>query len=217
MRVRDVMSTRVVTISPEHSVWHAAQIMLSEHVSGLPVLDDAQALVGLLTEGDLLRRSELGTPFADGGVEARARAYVRSRSWKVGALMSSPVLTIEEDALLSQVAQLLGVHRIKRLPVLRGAELVGIVSRADLLKVISAGGPDAEVRGDAAVLRALHARLEEAGTVLRRQPELHVAAGRVHVTGAMRSQEEIDVVRMVVDSVVGSGFKDDLTVEKESG
>ena len=164
-----------------------------------------------------MRRSELGTPLADGGVEARARAYVRSRSWKVGALMSSPVLTVAEEAPLSQVAQLLGAHRIKRLPVLRDAQLVGIVSRADLLKVISAGGPDAEVKGDAAVLRALRARLEEAGTVLRRQPELHVAAGRVHVAGAMGSQEEIDVVRMVVDSVVGSGFKDDLTIQKESG
>ncbi|MEP9370100.1 CBS domain-containing protein [Xanthobacter sp. VNH20] len=217
MRVRDVMSTRLVTISPEHSVWHAARVMLSEHVSGLPVLDDPRALVGLITEGDLLRRSELGTPLADGGVEARARAYVRSRSWKVGALMSSPVLTVAEEAPLSQVAQLLGAHRIKRLPVLRDAQLVGIVSRADLLKVISAGGPDAEVKGDAAVLRALRARLEEAGTVLRRQPELHVAAGRVHVAGAMGSQEEIDVVRMVVDSVVGSGFKDDLTIQKESG
>ncbi len=215
MRVQDVMSTRLVTISPEHSVWHAAQIMLTEHVSGLPVLDDAQALIGMVTEGDLLRRSELGTPLGDGGVQERARAYVKSRSWKVGALMSTPVLSIDEDAPLSQVAMLLGLNRIKRLPVLRDARLVGIVSRADLLKVISAGGPDAEIRGDAAVSRALRARLEEAGAVLRRQPELHVAAGRVHVAGAMRSQEEIDVVRMVVDSVVGSGFKDDLTVEKE--
>ncbi|HBT67506.1 MAG TPA: signal transduction protein [Agrobacterium sp.] len=204
MRVQDVMSTRLVTISPEHSVWHAAQIMLTEHVSGLPVLDDAQALIGMVTEGDLLRRSELGTPLGDGGVQERARAYVKSRSWKVGALMSAPVLSIDEDAPLSQVAMLLGLNRIKRLPVLRDARLVGIVSRADLLKVISAGGPDAEIRGDAAVSRAL-----------RRQPELHVAAGRVHVAGTMRSQEEIDVVRMVVDSVVGSGFKDDLTVEKE--
>jgi CBS domain-containing protein len=217
MRVGDVMSTRLVTISPEHSVWHAAQIMLTEHVSGLPVLDDGQALVGLVTEGDLLRRSELGTPLGDGGAQERARAYVQSRSWKVGALMSSPVFTIEEAAPLSQVAMLLGVHRIKRLPVLRGAQLVGIVSRADLLKVISAGGSDAEIRGDDAVLRALRARLEEAGSVLSRQPELHVEGGQARVGGAMRSQAELEVVRMVVDSVVGPGFKDELTVEKERG
>ncbi|WP_313609104.1 CBS domain-containing protein [Rhizobium sp.] len=167
MRVQDVMSTRLVTISPEHSVWHAAQIMLTEHVSGLPVLDDAQALIGMVTEGDLLRRSELGTPLGDGGVQERARAYVKSRSWKVGALMSAPVLSIDEDAPLSQVAMLLGLNRIKRLPVLRDARLVGIVSRADLLKVISAGGPDAEIRGDAAVSRALRAA-PTAGTPCRR-------------------------------------------------
>ncbi|HEV7284055.1 MAG TPA: CBS domain-containing protein [Kaistia sp.] len=212
--MRDVMSIRPVTISPEHSVWHAAQIMLAEHVSGLPVLDDGGALVGLVTEGDLLRRSELGTPLGEGGAQQRARAYVQSRSWKVGALMSSPVLTIGEDAPLSQVAMLLGLHRIKRLPVLRSTQLVGIVSRADLLKVIAAGGPDAEIRGDEAVLRALRARLEEADGVLSRQPELHVEGGRVRVAGAMRSQSELEVVRMVVDSVVGSGFMDELTVEK---
>ncbi|MEQ1945289.1 CBS domain-containing protein [Mesorhizobium sp. VNQ89] len=217
MQVRDVMSTRLVTISPEHSVWHAARIMLTEHVSGLPVLDDAGNLVGLVTEGDLLRRSELGTPLGDGGPQERARAYVRSRSWKVGAVMSSPVLTIGEDAPLSQVAMLLGIHRIKRLAVLHGTQLVGIVSRADLLKVISAAGPDAEIRGDEAVRRALHARLAEAGSVLSRHPDLHVEGGQVRVAGTMRSQEEIDVVRMVVDSIVGSGFKDELTVEKEHG
>lgn len=215
MRVRDVMSTQLVTISPEHSVWHAAQIMLTKHVSGLPVLDDGQVMVGLLTEGDLLRRSELGTPLGDEGAQERARAYVQSRSWKVGALMSSPVLTIGEDAPLSRVAMLLGVHRIKRLPVLRDTQLVGIVSRADLLKVISAGGREAEIRGDEAVRRALNARLAEAGSVLSRQPELHVEAGRVRVAGAMRSAAELEVVRMVVDSVVGSGFMDELTIEKE--
>ncbi|CAD5291504.1 putative signal-transduction protein with CBS domains [Bosea sp. 62] len=215
MYVRDVMSTRLVTISPEHSVWHAAQIMLAEHVSGLPVLDDGGALVGLVTEGDLLRRSELGTPLGDGGAPERARAYVQSRSWKVGALMSSPVLTIGEDAPLSKAAMLLGVHRIKRLPDVRDPQLVGIVSRADLLKAIATGGPDAEIRGDEAVRRALHARLAEAGNVLSRQPELHVEAGRVRVAGAMGSPAELEVVRMVVDSVVGSGFKDELTVEKE--
>ena len=131
--------------------------------------------------------------------------------------MSSPVLTIREDAPLSQVAMLLGVHRIKRLPVLRRTQLIGVISRADLLKVISVGGPDAEIRGDEAVLRALHARLEEAGSVLSGQPELHVEGGRVRVGGAMPSQAELEVVRMVVDSVVGSGFKDELTVEKARG
>lgn len=213
MRVRDVMSTRLVTISPEHSVWHAARIMLAERVSGLPVLDDGQSLVGLVTEGDLLRRSELGTPLADGSLEERARGYVRSRSWKVGALMSSPVLTIEDDAALSEAAMLLGIHRIKRLPVLHDGQLVGIVSRSDLLKVISEGGPDTQVRGDEAVRIALRARLEEAGGVLTRQPVFHVDADGVRVAGAMRSQAEVDVVRMVVDSVVGPGFKDELTVD----
>ncbi len=60
------MSTRLVAISHERSVWHAAHIMLTEHISRLPVLDDGQALIGVVTEGDLLRRSELGTPLGEG-------------------------------------------------------------------------------------------------------------------------------------------------------
>ncbi len=215
MRVADVMSTKIVSISPGHSVWHAAQIMLSEGVSGLPVLDDEEVLAGILTEGDLLRRSELGAPLGDGDLQQRARAYVQSRSWTVGALMSTPVITIEADAPLSQVAALLGLHRIKRLPVLREGRLVGIVSRADLLKVVSAGGPDAQVVGDDAVRRALRARLDDASGVLSRLPEIHVEQGVVRVSGAMQSQEELDVIRMVVDSVVGPGFRDELTIEKE--
>lgn len=120
-----------------------------------------------------------------------------------------------EVTTIQSAAALLGIHRIKRLPVLRRGRLVGILSQADLLKAVSRRGPAPEIRGEDAVLRALRARIEESGSVLSRQPDLAVEGGRVRVGGAMRSQAECDVVHMVVDSVVGSGFKDELTVEKE--
>lgn len=220
MRVAEIMSTRPINVCPDHSVWHAAHVMLTERVSGLPVLDDDQSLVGIVTEGDLLRRTELGSSAMIAGVDAPqdpALFYLKSRSWRVGAVMSTKVITVEEDTPISTAAMLLGVHRIKRLPVLRDGRLVGIVSRANLLGIVSAGRPDSEVRGDEAVRRALAARLQEAGIVLTRQPEFHVEAGSVQVTGTMGSQSEIDVVRMIVESVAGPGFTDELRIEKEHG
>ena len=217
MQVKHLMTSKVATVSPDHSVWHVAHILLKKGVSGLPVVDNDGALVGIITEGDLLRRSELGTAGLTldgaGQPDDLARAYIKSRSWKVGDVMSSDVISVDESTTIQSAAALLGIHRIKRLPVLRRGRLAGILSRADLLKAVSRGGPDPEIRGEDAVLRALRARTEEAGSVLSRQPELAVEGGRVRVGGAMRSQAECDVVRMVVDSVVGSGFKDELTVE----
>ena len=217
MRVRDIMSLNPINVCPDHSVWHAAHVMLSERVSGLPVLDDDQSLVGIVTEGDLLRRTELGSAAMIAGVDAPqdpALFYLKSRSWRVGAVMSAKVTTVDEDTPLGTAAMLLGVHRIKRLPVLRGGRLVGVVSRADLLGIVSAGKPDSEVRGDEAVRRALAARVQDAGTVLTRQPEFQVEAGTIRVTGVMASQSEADVVRMIVESVAGPGFADELTIEK---
>jgi len=220
MRVADVMSRKPISVCPDHSVWHAAHIMLSERVSGLPVLDDDQGLAGIVTEGDLLRRTELGSSALIAGVDAPqdgAHFYLKSRSWRVGAVMSTKVMTVEEDTALGTAAMLLGVHRIKRLPVLRDGRLVGIVSRADLLSIVSAGKPDSEIRGDEAVRRALAARLQDAGAVLTREPDFYVEAGSVRVAGVMRSQSEVDVVRMIVESVAGPGFSDELEIQKEDG
>lgn len=214
MRVRDFMSVDSITVSPDHSVWHAAHIMLSQRVSGLPILDNDLSLVGIVTEGDLLRRTELGNAAIVAGADAPpdpALFYLKSRSWRVGDVMSTKVMTVEEDTPLGTAAMLLGVHRIKRLPVLRDGRLVGIISRADLLGILSAGRPDAELRGDEAVRRALSARLQEAEPVLTRQPRFYVEAGAVRLVGVMGSASEINVVRMIVESVVGPGFKDELT------
>ncbi|MFG1225469.1 MULTISPECIES: CBS domain-containing protein [Xanthobacteraceae] len=219
MNAKDLMTEVPTTVSPEHSVWHATQIMLSEHVSGVPVLADDGLLAGIVTEGDLLRRTELGTaeafpnPLQD--ADAVARAYVKSRSWKVGDVMTKNVITIDENAAVHEIAKLIDQHDIKRLPVMRKERLVGIVSRADLLKVIATGKPDAEIRGDEAVRRAIVARLAEAASVLSAQPVVAVEGGIVHVAGDIRSQDEHDAIRMIVEGVAGPGFKDDLSISKK--
>lgn len=172
-------------------------------------------LASIVTEGDLLRRTELGTaevfpdPVQD--ADAVARAYGKSRSWKVG-----DVIMIEQNAAMHEIATVIDQHGIKRLPVKHENRLVGIVSRADLLKVIATGKPDADIRGDEAVRRAIVARLAEAASALSAQPVVVVEGGIVHVTGDVRSQDEHGAIRMVDESVAGSGFKDDLRISGEN-
>lgn len=219
MKAKDLMTKAPTTVCPEHSVWHAAQIMLAEHVSGIPVLDDDGALAGIVTEGDLLRRTELGTegafPDPSQDAEVFARAYVKSRSWKVGDVMTKNVITIDENASVREIAMLIDQHGIKRLPVMRQERLVGIVSRADLLKVIATGKPDDQIRGDEAVRRGIVARLSEAASVLSAQPDVTVEGGVVHVTGDIRSPAEHEAIRVIVESVAGPGFKDHLSIPEK--
>lgn len=212
MDARQLMTRVVATISPEHSVWHAARLMLDKGVSGLPVIDEGM-LRGIVTEGDLLRRTEIGTEeWPDSHLVDPARAFVMSRTWKVGDVMSSQVISVTEDTPVTQIAILLGIHRIKRLPVLRSTRLVGIVSRRDLLKIVAAGRPLGTVTGDDAIRRAIVARLTDAATVLSSQPKIVMVDGQVHVQGTVRSLAEREVVRLVVESVAGPGFVDNLTL-----
>eukprot|EP01035_Chromulina_nebulosa_P036725 gene36725-49509_t len=88
MLARDIMSDGVISVTPHHSVRHAAQIMLDHHVSGLPVIDDEGHLVGMLSEGDLLRRAELGFS-ATPRTEGNSADYLKSQSWRVGDVMTA--------------------------------------------------------------------------------------------------------------------------------
>ena len=126
------------------SIYEAVQLMLQNRISGLPVVDGAGALVGIVTEGDFLRRAETGTerrrsPWLEFivGPGALARDYIRSHARKVDEVMTCEVRTVTEDTALEEVVALMEKHRIKRLPVMRGSKLVGIVSRANLLHALA--------------------------------------------------------------------------------
>ena len=113
MKVGEVMSRNVVTVMPGHSIHHAAQIMLEQKVSGLPVVD-AGVVVGIISEGDLLRRIEFGKPRMPGAEwahatspEGVARDYVRSHSWRVADVMSKAPATVSEDMELADAAALM--------------------------------------------------------------------------------------------------------------
>jgi CBS domain-containing protein len=144
MKVRDVMTSPVISIEPDTHVLQAVRIMLQRHISGLPVVGKDGRLVGIVTEGDLLRRAETDTQKRRPrwlefliGPGRLADEYTRSHGRKVDEIMTAEPLTVTEDTRLEEVVKVMEKRRIKRLPVLRGNEVVGIVSRANLLHALA--------------------------------------------------------------------------------
>jgi len=144
MQVRDVMTPNVISVKADESILRAARLMLQNRISGLPVVDANGALVGVVTEGDFLRRGELGTSRRRPkwieflvGPGRLASEYVHQSGRKVAEVMTPNPLTVGEDDSLETVVQLMERRRIKRLPVMRGGRMVGIISRANLMHALA--------------------------------------------------------------------------------
>ncbi len=144
MRAHQIMTKDVMTVTPHTSIEDAARIMLRTHVSGLPVLDDAGKLVGIVSESDFLRRSEIGTgrkrpawlQFLIGPGRA-ATDFVRERGRKVEDVMTENPITVGEETTLEELVRLMEKNGIKRLPVMSGNTLKGIVTRSNLLQAVA--------------------------------------------------------------------------------
>ena len=144
MRAHQIMTRSVITIAPDATILEAAKTMLQHHVSGLPVVDAAGALVGIVSEGDFIRRSEIGTQRKRGrwlkfllGAGATATDYVRENGRKVSEVMTVEPITVGEDATLEDIVNTMETNHVKRLPVMENGKLVGIVSRANLLQAVA--------------------------------------------------------------------------------
>lgn len=219
MRAKDVMTTKLTTVSPGNSVKRAAQTMLDCGVSGLPVVDDNAHLVGIISEGDLLSRTELDSGrFAAGDqgaafAEQRARAYVKSHSWNVGDVMTPSVVAVDEDTPIGRVAALMEEHGIKRVPVTHEGKLVGIVSRRDLVRAIVAAKFSDVAPGDSAIRRSILVRLGENTGLEAARLSVSVANGVVHLWGIVGSEIERHAARVVAEGVSGvAGLVDHLRV-----
>ena len=144
MRAHQIMTRPVITVTPETTIVEAANTMLRQHVSGLPVVDATGKLVGIVSEGDFIRRSEIGTQrkrarwltFILGPGKA-ATDFVHEHGCKVAEIMTPEPLTITEDTALEEIVQLMEKNNVKRFPVIRGDNIVGIVSRANLLRAVA--------------------------------------------------------------------------------
>jgi CBS domain-containing protein len=144
MKARDVMTWGIISVDPDASVERAAILMLQHRISGLPVVDPKGNLVGIVTEGDFLRREEIGTqrrrPRWLEFVIGRGRLateYVRASGRKVGEIMTPNPHTLTLDTPLGEIVSAMERYRIKRLPVLEDGKAVGIVSRANLMHALA--------------------------------------------------------------------------------
>lgn len=147
MNVSHIMTPDAISVLPEDTVQHAIELMLKNRISGLPVVDKNQNLVGIVSEGDLLRRAEIGTERKRNrwlslllGTGRLAKDYVHSHGRKVEEIMTPEPVTVSEYTSLEDVARLMEQHHIKRLPVMRDETLVGMVTRANLIQAIAARG-----------------------------------------------------------------------------
>jgi CBS domain-containing protein len=137
------MTKRVVSISPDASILVAADLMLKHHISGLPVIDNHAKLVGIITEGDFLRRAEIDTEpkrssWLDAlrGTSDATAEYVHSHGLSVKDVMTANPITVKEGTPLDEAVHLMENRNIKRLPVLRDGNIVGILSRANLVRAL---------------------------------------------------------------------------------
>jgi CBS domain-containing protein len=214
MRASDIMSTHVITVDPQTEVSKVAALLLARHISAVPVVEADGSLVGIVSEGDLIHRSESDTQrtprawwlaiLADERQEARE--YRKSYGLTARDVMTREVVTIAEDTPLADIAALLETKRIKRVPVLRGGKIVGIVSRANLLQGLAAqpSRPPPQVRKSDAELRdsflaALrHERWSNA-------PYFNATAkdGVLHLWGVAESDEEVAALRVVAERIAG--------------
>ena len=144
MRAHQIMTRSVITIAPDASILEAAKTMLQHHVSGLPVVDAAGRLVGIVSEGDFIRRGEIGTQRKRGrwltfllGAGATATDYVHEYGRKVSDVMTSDPVSVTEDATLEEIVNAMETNGVKRLPVMKDGKLAGIVSRANLLQAVA--------------------------------------------------------------------------------
>ena len=211
MRAQDVMTTRVITVTPETTVLDAAKLFVENRISGAPVVSADGSVVGVLSEGDLLRRVEIGTDGAhrtswlDFFTDSDAQAYVKSHAVRVADVMTADVIAVDGDTPLAEIAALLESHGIKRVPVLRERKLEGIVSRANLLQAFassSAAGTPQVSASDREIRDRLMKELEGRPWAFAGR-NVVVSDGVVHLWGVFRSFEAVQAVRVAAERIPG--------------
>jgi CBS domain-containing protein len=220
MRAIDVMARHIVTATPEMTVQDVAKLMINHGISGIPVVDGDRQLVGIVTEGDLLRRSETGTEHRHSrwsewfSPNSRLAAeYIKSHARQLADIMTRDVVSVSELATLGEIADLMEKIRIKRVPVVHDGKLVGIVSRADLVRVLASVGanlPDDD--RDQSIRSRLLAELRKQKWANPVESDIIVSDGIVCFWGVVGSEEERRALRVAAENTPGVRGIEDHTI-----
>jgi CBS-domain-containing membrane protein len=214
MIASEIMTSPVKTIGPDATIEEAIGLLLSAHVSGLPVADADGRLVGLVSEGDFLHRAELGTAkrkprwieFLLGPGEV-AESYVMSHGRKVHDVMTRDVATVSESASINEVVEVMERRKVKRLPVVSGDHLVGIITRADLLRALSKAVASESAApaepSDQAILDKLLAELSVQGFASPKTLDVTVDQGVVTLTGEIFDERQRPALVVAAENIPG--------------
>jgi CBS domain-containing protein len=211
MKAADIMVKDVVTAGPEASVRELATIMLERRISGMPVVDGGGRLLGVVSEGDLIRRPEIDTDRVKLGWlrlllsdEALARDFVKSHGRKAREVMTQPAISVAADAPLAEVVRLMERHRVKRLPVVEQGKLVGLVTRTDLLRAVVARQAAAPVeRSDDELRQKIVAMLRDEDWASSAVVHVQVENGVAQLWGTVESQDQREALLLAVRGVPG--------------
>lgn len=223
MEAMEIMTRDVATVTPEATVREAAGIMTDKRVSGVPVVADNGRLVGMLTASDLLHRVETGTEkrqswFAKftANPDQMARQYSKSHGLKVHEVMSRHVISVREDANLSEVAEVLDANKLKRVPVVRGGSLVGIISRGDLVRVLTQVGVGTPVvnSDDATLQRSIVEQIRKQSWLESGYISITVKDGTVEAWGKVPSIDQRNALMVLIEECAGvATIEDHLNVD----
>jgi CBS-domain-containing membrane protein len=211
MQARDIMTSPAITVTPQTEVRKVAQLFLEKRISGAPVVDESGNLVGMVSEGDLLHRSEAGTGrrrswwltmFAS--KEELASQYAREHGRHVADIMTRRLVTVRPDTLVQEIAWLLERNGIKRVPVIENGKVIGLVSRANLIQAVASAPWSLAMSSSDQAIR------ETLVNELARQPwadlaliNITVSNGVVGLWGVMDSEAERKALKVAAESTPG--------------
>jgi CBS domain-containing protein len=213
MRAMDLMTTNVITVDENASIQSAAKLMVEHGISAVPVVNRDKRVIGMVSEGDLLHRAETGTELRRSwwlelasSTNKLASEYIKSHSGKVKDVMTRDVLSVTEETPVADIAVLLETNRIKRVPVLRDGKLVGIVSRANLVRALAmtinevANGAEAD---DRSIRDQLLAELKAQKWAEVSPANVTVKDGVVHLWSSYLSEQEKRALVVAAENIPG--------------
>jgi len=214
MQAKDIMTVSVVTVTPDTGIKEIAKLLAERQISGVPVVDGEGRVLGIVSEGDLIRRADRSTfkgPKAWWLIfvvspEKRAEEYIKDHGLLARDVMTREIVTVPEDASLHDIALLLEKHRIKRVPVIRDGKLTGIVSRANLLQGFVALSDTAEPAGntdDRSIREQVINAIQDVDASILNFTNILVKDGVVQLWGGVRSKVQIDAFEVAARNVPG--------------
>ena len=212
MKARDVMTLGVYTVKPTTSVKDVARLFMQRRISAVPVVDDQGKIIGIVSEGDLLHRSEISTQrrhpwWLDLMVRDEvldAEEYIKAHAQQVADIMTRNVITAEPDTPLQEIAEILAKYTIKRVPIVRDGRLVGIVSRANLVQAIATSGSDLDVPlSDTTIREQLLTHLNKEDWAHTALLNVTVNGGVVDLWGFIESDTERKAIRIAAEATPG--------------